>query len=153
MAGPLLALSMARLCIFTEQTTLPPTTNRGGRASHCTINGATMRLCGADHPASRHPIAAALSAELRVPLVPSLSRGACRGRSRSLRVPPHRAYSSKRRTAIFAVVAGGSRIMRVNPDGGNGKGLRGRIVTPCPAHGETRRGKGRRRETGSPGEE
>ena len=37
---------------------------------------------------------------------------ACRGRSRSHSVPPHGAYSSERRTAIFAVAAGGSCIMR-----------------------------------------
>jgi hypothetical protein len=64
-----------------------------GRASFSTINAATMRLCGADRPASRHPIAAG---------------------SRSHSVLPHRAYRSERRTAIFAVAAGGSSIMRAS---------------------------------------
>ena len=51
-----------------------------------------MRLCGADHPASRHPIAAG---------------------SRSHRAPPHRADSSERKTAISAVPAVGSCVLRV----------------------------------------
>jgi hypothetical protein len=59
-----------------------------------TINDATMRLCGADDPASRHPIAAG---------------------SRSHRVSPHRAYSSERRTARSAVAAGGLCMMRASP--------------------------------------
>ena len=88
-----------------------------GRASPYTINGATMRLCRVDHPAPHRSIAAARSAELRVPPVPSLSRGACRGRSRSHSVPPHRAYSSGRRTAISAVAAGDSCIVRARSNG------------------------------------
>jgi len=68
-----------------------------GRASPYTINAATMRLCGADRPASRHPIAAG---------------------SRSRNVPPHRAYSSERGTATSVVAAGDSCIMRARPGAG-----------------------------------
>jgi hypothetical protein len=68
-------------------TTTPPK----GPASLSTINAATMRLCRADLPASAHLFAAG---------------------SRSHSVSPHRAYSSERRTAISAVAAGGSCIMR-----------------------------------------
>jgi len=62
-----------------------------------TINDATMRLCGADHPASRHSIAAG---------------------SRSHSVPPHGAFRSERRTAISAVAADGSCIMQARPGDG-----------------------------------
>ena len=72
----------------------PPPRCKAGPHGH-TINDATMRPCGVDHPASRHPIAAG---------------------SRSHSVPPHRAYHSTSRTAISAVAAAGSCIMRVkNP--------------------------------------
>jgi len=68
-------------------TTSPPK----GPASISTISAATMRLCKADLPAVNNPIAAG---------------------SRSHSVPPHRAYSSERRTARSAVAAGDSCIVR-----------------------------------------
>ena len=67
------------------------TTPLQGRASPYTINDATMRLCGVDHPASRHPIAAG---------------------SRSHSAPPHRTSHWQRRIAISAVAVGGSSVMR-----------------------------------------
>jgi len=81
-----------------------------GPASLSTINGATMRLCRADHPCLTPPI--------RGWPVPGPSRG-----SRSPSVPPRRVYSSERRTAISAVVAGGSCMMRggkITPIGNRG---------------------------------
>jgi len=70
-------------------TTAPPK----GLASLSAINAATMRLCRADLPATAPLIAAG---------------------SRSHSVAPHRAYSSEGMTAIAAVAAGGSCIMRAS---------------------------------------
>ena len=97
---------------------LPTTTTPKGLASLSTINAATMRLCRADLPASAH--------SSRLPVRRSSRSRACRGTSRSRSVPPHRAKSSKRRTARSAVATGGSYIMRAsgwNP----GKGCQRRM--------------------------
>ena len=47
-----------------------------GLASLSTINAATMRLCGADHPASRYAVAAGGSRIMRVNAAAAVPQGA-----------------------------------------------------------------------------
>ena len=70
-----------------------------------------MRLCAfvEQIPLPRH-----IRSRLACPACPELAAGGLSRGSRSHTVPPHRAYSPKRRTAVSAVAAGGSCIMRAS---------------------------------------
>jgi len=73
-----------------------------------------MRLCAfvEQIPLPRH-----IRSRLACPACPELAAGGPSRGSRSHTVSPHRAYSPERRTAISAVTAGGSCIMRAKEPG------------------------------------